>query len=79
MDDMMGSMGAWMILWAILGLVVLGLTVAGTVWLVRSLITGDQGRPQVPPEDPVRRELRRRYAAGEIDREEFLQRKVDLD
>ncbi|MET9833545.1 SHOCT domain-containing protein [Streptomyces sp. NPDC006385] len=37
--------------------------------------------PKVPPFalDPAQQQLRRRYASGEIEREEFLQRKVDLE
>lgn len=77
MCDMMGGMGAWMILWGILGLVVLGLAAAGAVWLVRSLTRGPSA--PLPPEDRAQAELRHRYAIGEIDREEYLQRKVDLE
>lgn len=42
--------------------------------------------PQAPPSPPAppsldaaEQELRLRYARGEIDREEFLQRKIDLE
>jgi putative membrane protein len=79
MCDFVGGMGAWTVLWAILVLAVLALTVAGAVWLGRSLTARDQGHPPVPREDRAWAELRRRYAAGEIDREEFLERKVDLE
>lgn len=34
------------------------------------------GRPQV---DRAQEELRLRYARGEIDREEYLQRRIDLE
>lgn len=37
------------------------------------------GPPAPPPLDGAERELRLRYARGEIDREEFLQRKIDLE
>ncbi|MBR8744208.1 SHOCT domain-containing protein [Nocardiopsis sp. MG754419] len=36
-------------------------------------------RPTPPPLDAAEQELRLRYARGEIDREEFLQRKIDLE
>ena len=32
-----------------------------------------------PPVDRAQEELRLRYARGEIDREEYLQRKIDLE
>ncbi|MGW9553582.1 SHOCT domain-containing protein [Nocardiopsis sp. NPDC055551] len=35
--------------------------------------------PASPPLDAAENELRLRYARGEIDREEFLQRKIDLE
>lgn len=36
--------------------------------------------PPAPPSlDAAEQELRLRYARGEIDREEFLQRKIDLE
>ncbi|MBB6119958.1 SHOCT domain-containing protein [Nocardiopsis algeriensis] len=39
-----------------------------------------RGRQAQPPAlDPAQEELRLRYARGEIDREEFLQRKIDLE
>ncbi|SFQ69592.1 putative membrane protein [Amycolatopsis arida] len=73
MDGMMG-MGWWMLLWGLVGLAVLTLAVLGIVWLVRSLTN----RPAAPLEDPARAELRRRYAAGQLDRDEYLRRLDDL-
>lgn len=35
--------------------------------------------PAPPPLDPAAQELRMRYARGEISREEYLQRKIDLE
>lgn len=78
--DMMGMMGPWMmVLWLVIAVVVLGLAVAGGAWLSRSV-----GRPERPElvsgrPDGALEELRRQYAAGNIDREEFLQRKIDLE
>lgn len=37
------------------------------------------GPPAPPPLDAAEQELRLRYARGEIDREEYLQRKIDLE
>ncbi|GAB3485208.1 SHOCT domain-containing protein [Nocardiopsis coralliicola] len=56
--------------------------------LVGVLITAARTRLQLPPQqaapppahrDTVLDELRHRYARGEISREEFLQRKIDLE
>jgi putative membrane protein len=74
---MMSGMGAWMILWGLLGLVLLALAVIGLVYLVRSLLA------QSAPGRPIDREsaqeiLRRRYAAGESDEEEYLRRTSGL-
>jgi putative membrane protein len=82
--------GAWGAGMVIVMIVVLALVVAGIVLLVRAL-TGParadtssnerQPRYQVPLEAPRTRALdvlEERYARGEIDREEFLQRRQDL-
>ncbi|MEU7900860.1 SHOCT domain-containing protein [Nonomuraea sp. NPDC049152] len=73
----MCDMGAAMLLWVVATLAVLALVAAATVWLVRSLTTNAKGDQQLPV-DAAQQELRHRYVAGEIDREEFPQRKVDL-
>jgi putative membrane protein len=71
-DHMMsGLMGSWMVLWVLLALALIVLAVVATVWLVKHLSSSGSG-----PDD--RRILERRYASGEIDREEFLQRRDDL-
>ena len=64
--------------------------IAGVVWLIVWLVRGQgggQGQQAPPPdarapsatggEDPVK-VVKRRYAAGEIDREEYLQKLEDL-
>lgn len=80
MDHMMGGMGPWMVLWVVVSLAVLALASAGTVWLTRALTTGVHTPSLQPPViDAAQAELRRRYAAGEIDREQYLQGKVDLE
>ncbi len=75
MDGMMG-MGWMMVLWVLIGLAVLALLILGIVWLVRSLTDRSSDATQI--EDPAQRELRRRYAAGEIDQDEYQQRLDDL-
>jgi putative membrane protein len=67
-DGMMsGWMAGWMILWFLVGVAVLALAVAGTVWLVRNM--SDRNRP-----DDVERELGVRYARGDLTTEEYDER-----
>jgi putative membrane protein len=85
MGGMMSSgagTGAWMFLW-----IILGLAVAAAIGVVsaRVLAAGHKPEPpQVPPaESTAVREakdaLKLRYARGEIDREDYLQGKVELE
>ena len=82
-DDMMwnGVGGAFMLIWMVFGLLVLVLIVVGIVWLVRR--TADGSRPQQhwqpPAHGSAREELDRRYARGEISREEYLAIRADLE
>ena len=67
---MSGWMSGWMALWAVLAVALIVLAVVATTWLVRSLTgRGSSSHHHV---------LERRYAAGEISREDFLQRREDL-
>lgn len=70
MGDMMG-MSWWMLPQGLIGLVLLILLVLGTVWLLQALTTSNHSPQQT---DPAQTELRRRYAAGQIDRDEYLRR-----
>ena len=71
MGMMDGMMVGGMLLWGLIGLVLLVLGVMTAVWLGRRLFSGQS---QSDAEDV----LRRRYAAGEVDREEFLRAQQDL-
>ena len=83
MHDMMGGMGSMMgggmavgmLLWALVGLALLVLAVVATVWLVRRMGPESRGEQQ---HDGAEHVLRRRYAAGEIDDEEFHRRLAAL-
>lgn len=75
MMDGTAGMGMWMLLWGLLSLALLVLAVLGIVWLVRNLSSAPRGGDGA---DPAEQELRRRYAAGQIDREEYQQRLGDL-
>ena len=77
-----GGMGAWMVLWIVLGLAVV---VAGGIVVARALTARrEPGPPAISPDDSAavrdaRDALKLRYAHGEISREEYLQGKVELE
>jgi len=83
----LGMGGGWVFGWIIM-LAVVALIVVGVILLVRGLSGRDghsqAGQSQGPPSSggPAPKSalhvLEERYARGEIDREEFLQRKQDL-
>lgn len=83
-----GMGGAGGIIGLVIMLAVLALIVVGVVFLIRGLSGrhdyNQVDRPQGPPPagGPATKSalqvLEERYARGEIDREEFLQRKQDL-
>jgi putative membrane protein len=74
MDGMMGG-GAFMWFWAIFAVLVLALLVVGVVWLVRTLASPGPGSAT----STARQELDLRYARGELTREEYQQRRADLE
>ena len=76
---MMGSMSLWILFWGLVSLVVLVLAVVGGVRLVRELRRRD-AKPigSAPYEEAPKEILRRRYAAGEIDEDEYLRRLAGL-
>jgi len=71
MDGMMAGMGLWALLVVVTVLAMLVLAVLGSVWLVRQLRRPDRG---TPTGDTARDLLRRRYAAGELDDDEYERR-----
>jgi len=76
MDGMggMGGMMMWMLIWGLVGLALLALMVVGIVWLVRR----GNGADRVPQPEAPEELLRRRYAAGELDEDEYLRRRAGL-
>jgi putative membrane protein len=73
------------VLMVVVMLAVLALIVVGIIFLVRGLTRHDQvqtGPPQAPAPGPSSKAalqvLEERYARGEIEREDYLQRKQDL-
>ncbi|WNB84756.1 SHOCT domain-containing protein [Cellulomonas sp. ATA003] len=76
MDCGMAGMGWPMMLGAwLVGLLLLAAAVAGVVWLVRRTGGPAGGAGSA---DTAQEVLRRRYAAGEIDEEEFVRRRDRL-
>ncbi|GAB2956461.1 hypothetical protein GCM10023080_014620 [Streptomyces pseudoechinosporeus] len=81
MNGMMSGMGAWMLLWGLVGLVFLALIILGLAWLARVLIgtTASKNTTSRPADAEAPQDiLRRRYAAGEIDEDEYLRRMTGL-
>jgi putative membrane protein len=66
----MESMGWWMTLWSVAGIVLL-------VFLVR-MVAGSLGNPAPRGDEAPEQILKRRYARGEIEREEYQRRLDDL-
>jgi uncharacterized membrane protein len=71
---MMGGMTAALWLWVVFALLVPALLVVASVWLVG---TG-RGLARSDP-DAARCDLALRYVRGEIDGEDYRQRRVDLE
>jgi putative membrane protein len=82
MGGMMGATGGWVLLWVLLTVVI---AVAGGIVAARVLATRHSAAPpqlssgDSPAVREARDTLRRRYANGEISREEYLQGKVELE
>jgi putative membrane protein len=74
-----GGWGAWAMF--LVMVVFVAVIVVAVILLLRGLATGNQPPPRSPSDGPdsPKEILKRRYAAGEIDREEYLQRLHDLE
>jgi len=70
---MMAEMGLWGLLVLVTVLVLLALAVLGGIWLVRRLRDELAASPSLSG-DAAGNKLRERYAAGEIDDEEYERR-----
>lgn len=75
------GMGAWLLLWMVLGLAFLA---AGGLIAARSLSARREAEPpRISGDSPVVQEVRDtlklRYAHGETSREEYLQGKVEIE
>lgn len=73
MSGMMDMMGAWMWLWGAVAVAVIVFIVV----VVARLASGGSGSRELPG-SAAEQELRRRYAAGELDHDEFLERSAIL-
>lgn len=75
MDGGMGAMTAWMLLWGLVAIAFIGFAVVGIVTMVqRSARDRSQVSVAGSPDDV----LKRRYAAGEIDEDEYVRRRAGL-
>ena len=74
MGDGYGSMGGLIMVFWLLALVLL---VGGAVWFMRSSPSTGLGRGRLPHSSGLDL-LEQRYARGEVNREEYLQKKGDL-
>jgi putative membrane protein len=70
----MGMMGGVVVLWVLLLTALIALAVTALIWLVRNMSRSDSRSST-----PSRSELDRRYAAGEIDRDQYRQARQDLE
>lgn len=76
-----GMMGGWMVLGWLLALVVLVALVVAIVWVLRRA-GGNYWSPSAIPEPPANTALdilKRRYAQGEIDAEQYERMKRQLE
>ena len=80
-DMMDGWPASFALLWLAVALVVVSALVAGAIWLARGSSSSDSGADRgaaAPSSPPARDILDRRYARGEITREEYLQARRDI-
>ena len=73
-DAMMGGSYGWMMAWMLIWLLVVIALVAVAVFAVVRF-----SGPRTKPRDEALNVLRRRYAAGELDEDEYRRRRSGLD
>lgn len=73
----MTGMGVWMVLWTLVGLAAIAAVVLAVVWLARSQISPRPSTDAARPDEALQ-VLRRRYAAGDIDQEQYQTQLRDL-
>lgn len=73
-----GAWGNWMMSYGIVSLLLFLLAIAGIVALFRLGLKPRSSRGDASGRPAGLEVLERRYAAGEIEREEYLQKKADL-
>ena len=79
LDWMSGPYWGWygagrMLIWPL----IIVLIIAGVVWFARSSGSRRNSLPPFEPRSPALDVLEDRYARGEIDRDEYLQKKRDI-
>ncbi len=70
---MMTGMWVMWLFWGVFGLLLITLTVLAIIWLVRNL-SGNRGSGR----DDAEQILRREYASGRIDEDEYQRRRAHL-
>jgi len=75
-----GMMPWWMMGWfgPIIMVIFWGAVIVALIFLIRWLVTSPRTGPSPKPEDSALEILKRRYARGEIGKEEFEEKKKDL-
>lgn len=73
---MMDGMGLGTMVCGLLGIALVLLTVAATVWMVKRVGDSDDRRLKKESPDEM---LRRRFAAGELDKDEYADRRASLE
>ena len=74
-----GMMGGLWVLWVLFSLALIALAVTGAVWLVRNMSGSNRNDDGHQSQPTARDGLDRRYAAGELSRDEYLDRRRDRE
>jgi putative membrane protein len=73
-----GGYGGWGPIGMIIWIIVLALVIAGIVWFVRAMTQRAESPHLSARRPPGLEVLEERYARGEINRDEYLQKKRDI-